>query len=116
MYDIRIKQPATISITGSTGSGKTTLCSKLLKYKNLLFDKPPKFVILCYSQQQTLYDELLEIGLIDKLIQGYPSYEELSEILLPHKNDGSILIIDDGLNMVNTDMTKIFYELSHHGN
>ena len=116
MYDCTFHQPATITIAGNTGSGKTTLLSRLIRYRNVMFDKPPKYVVLCYSQSQNIYNQLWSEGQIDKLIKGYPSYQSLSELLKPHKKEGSLLIFDDGLQGINEDVTKIFFELSHHAN
>ena len=45
------------------------------------------------------------------MIHGYPTYKELTELLKPHKKNGSMLIIDDGLNAINHDLEKIFFEL-----
>ena len=50
------------------------------------------------------------------MISGYPTYKELENILKPHKKEGSLLIYDDGLNAVNNDIEKIFFQLSHHAN
>ena len=96
--------------------GKTTLFSKICRWKNILFDFPPKFVLLCGSQRQTAYDDLHNEGVVDRIIYDYPSYDELLEILKPHKKTGSILILDDGLNAVAEDVSKIFFQLSHHTN
>ena len=76
----------------------------------------PKFTVLCYSEPQTIYTDLHNQGHVDKLIKGYPKYEELSRILKPHKKEGSILIVDDGLNAITPDLTKLFFQLSHHAN
>ena len=115
-YDITLHQPATIAIIGNTGSGKTTLLSKLCRWKNLLFDNPPKYVVLCYSQPQNIYEEMYNEGIIDKMMLGYPTYEEVETLLKPHKQEGSLIIYDDGLNAVNEDLKKIFFQLSHHFN
>ena len=113
MYDVSFIQPSTFLIVGATASGKTTLVNKILKHKNVLFDNPPSFVVYCYSQKQTSYEDLYKQGLIDKLIEGFPGYQEIKEILTPYKNVGSILVLDDGLSGLNQDITRIFYELSH---
>ena len=60
-----------------------------------MFDNPPGFTLLCYSQKQNLYQEMYKEGLLDKMILGYPSYEEIEKLLMPHKSQGSILIIGE---------------------
>lgn len=90
--------------------------SKILRWKKILFDFEPKFTCLLYSEPQQIYTSLKNEGLIDKMIHGYPNYEEISKILKPYKKQGSILIIDDGLNAVTHDLAKIFFQLSHHAN
>ena len=73
-------------------------------------------MVYCYSQKQSSYEELYQQGVIGKLIEGFPGFEEIKEILTPYKNVGSILVLDDGLSGLNQDITRIFYELSHHAN
>ena len=122
MYDITFIQPSTFLMVGGTGSGKTTLCSKIVANKKILFDRPPKYTILCYSQMQPLYTEMYNRGDLDLLIEGYPSFEKITELVKPYKSEGSILIFDDGLtgmakdNSMAKDITRIFYELSSHQN
>ena len=108
MYDIRFHQPATISFCGSTGSGITTKLAKLIAYRNVLFDKPPQYVVLCYSQDQKIYNDLYVKGHVDKFIRGYPTYDELEKLLMPHKEEGSLLVFDDGLQGINDDITRFF--------
>ena len=91
--------------------GKTTLFSKICRWKNILFDFPPKFVLLCGSQRQIAYEDLHNEGVVDRIIYDYPPYDELLEILKPHKKTGSILILDDGLNAVAEDVSKIFFQV-----
>lgn len=87
--------------------------SKLCRFKHILFDKQPEFVLLCYSQDQNIYKELYNEGFLNKMIHGYPSFRELTDLIKPHKKNGSLIIIDDGLNAVNNDLEKIFFELRY---
>ena len=64
-----------------------------------MFDKVPKQVFLCFSQKQDLYDTLYNEGVVDRLINGYPSYDEISKMIAPYKKEGSILVLDDGLTL-----------------
>ena len=45
------------------------------------------------DQKQILYEDMYNKGIIDKMIQGYPSYEEIESLLMPHKSEGSLLLI-----------------------
>ena len=74
--------------------------SKLCRWKNIIFDKPAQFVLLCYSQEQNVYESLYNEGIVNKMIHVYPTYKELTELLKPHKKNRSMLIIDDGLNAI----------------
>ena len=67
--------------------------------------------LACFSQKQDLYDSLYNEGIVHKLINGYPSYDEISKLTTPHKKEGSILILDDGLNAVTEDVSKLFFQL-----
>lgn len=82
-----------------------------------MFQRPSKHVILVYSHFQKLYEEMYGNGVITKMIEGYTNYEELKELIMSYKQDGgSFLILDDQLSNLNSDIMKIFFELSHHGN
>lgn len=117
MYDIRFIQPSTFLAVGPTSCGKTTLVNKIIRHKNALFDKPPAFVVYCYSQHQKSYEDLYNAGLVHKLLDHFPGFDEMKALLMPYKDDGgSLLILDDGLSSLSSDITRIFYELSHHAN
>ena len=55
-YDITFKCPFNCIIAGPTGSGKSNLLKKILKYRNILCDVKFEKVILFYSMWQPLYD------------------------------------------------------------
>lgn len=118
-FDIRFKTPFNCIISGPSGSGKTTWVKNLLKYKSLLFDKEPKYVILYYTMMQSVYTELKSEGLIDEMIhvsQSFPSVSEISQKVHKYKEEGSLLIFDDMVTMLTADFENIFLNLSHHEN
>ena len=116
MYNITFEQPSTILISGATNTGKTTICNKIIKHKHVLFENPPKYVVYCYSHKQDEQHQMYQKGLISKLLEDFPGYEEIKAILMPYKNIGSLLVLDDGLSNLNDDIARIFFELSHHVN
>ena len=116
-FDIRFRQGSSILVCGPSGSGKTSIVSKILLNRKLLFDHPPDKVFLFYTQQQDIYEDLLKTGTITKMINGYPSYDEIKKLVMPYKKvGGSIIILDDQLSGLSDDIVRIFHELSHHCN
>ena len=45
VYDMTLKTPFNMIISGSSGSGKTAKITKLLQFKDILLDEPTKQVI-----------------------------------------------------------------------
>ena len=116
-FDVRFRQGSSILVCGPSGSGKTSLVSNIIIHKKLLFDRPPEKVFLFYTHHQDIYDDLLKRGIISKMFDGYPSYDEIKKIVLPYKKSGgSIIILDDQLSGLSDDIVRIFHELSHHCN
>ena len=116
MFDVTFKSPSTFVIAGPTSSGKTSLIFKILQSKHLLFDKAPQTVYLFYSQKQKIYEDMYAKNIVNHLIEGSLPFEDIKEMVSKHKSDPSCLIFDDGLSGISQDITRIFYELSHHSN
>jgi hypothetical protein len=100
-YDITFKCPFNCIIAGPTGSGKSNLLKKFLKYRNILCDVKFEKVILFYSMWQPLYDEMKESKFVDDFIEDIPSTDELLTIINQMQNNDSVnpphqlLIFDD---------------------
>ena len=100
-YDITFKCPFNCIIAGPTGSGKSNLLKKILKYRNILCDVKFEKVILFYSMWQPLYDEMKEIKCVDDFIEDIPSTDDLLTIINQVQNIDSLnpphqlLIFDD---------------------
>ena len=70
----------------------TTLISKILRYKNVLFKSPPKYVILYYTQHQPIYDDMLSQGLIHEIIHNFDGIENLKRRISPWKKSGVCIV------------------------
>ena len=92
-------------------SGKSTLVFEIIKAKNQIFDRPPQHVFLFYSQAQPLYENLYNEGIITKMFNTYPKYDKVKDLLLPYKDVGSAIILDDQLSGISDDIARIFFEL-----
>ena len=123
VYDMTLKTPFNMIISGASGSGKTTKLMKILKYKDIILDTTTKKVIFFYSEWQDSYEALKELKLVDKFIRGIPPQEELMAILSdtgiqhytskPHQ----LLIFDDLVSEIQDDlMSKLFTVYGHHRN
>lgn len=52
----------TVSISGCTGSGKTTWVRKLMKYTREMFEGPsPDNILYCYGIYQNAFDEMEKV-------------------------------------------------------
>ena len=66
-----------------------------MKEKNKLIQPPPSAVILFYDQYQSLYGKMLKEKLIDRAIEGVPSYTGIRQIIkdMQEENPGHILAV-----------------------
>ena len=117
-FDCRLKTPFNLLVSGPSESGKTTFVSNLLKVGKDMFENQPDYVILYYANNQPIYQELYNLGLIHEMINfndTEPSYNEILEKVEPYKdNNGSLIIFDDTLTDIKPGFEKIFQVLGHH--
>lgn len=104
--DYVFEAPCTISFSGATGSGKTSLLKRVLNTPNM-FSKPIDRIILCYGVWQTAYEDMYGV-------------EFHKGIYLPELNrsEHTVLIYDDlmaGI-MKNEDVLELVTKDSHHQN
>ena len=106
--------PTTISINGMSGSGKSSLLHKLLKHKDILFDKPIKKIMYAYGVWTSTYDEM-EKSMDIEFHQNLPTEDTVTTFA-----DGShcILVIDDLMDRCVKDegVQNFFTRSSHHLN
>jgi hypothetical protein len=106
--DISFKNASNHLITGATGTGKTVIVYKLLKYKNILFKNPPYKVIYYYSLWQPIFTKLQNENLVDDFFIDIPKKDSLCEILKTYNAGHTLIIFDDLLEQVNDLMSEAF--------
>lgn len=120
MYDVTLKAPFTAILSGSSNGGKTVLTRNILYYKSLLFSVIPKKTFLFFKKQQGIYNEMLEMGLVDEIIEVEDemiSEKEFEKIVSPYKNlGGAFCIFDDLMEQIDSTNSKIFTKIAHHEN
>jgi hypothetical protein len=112
-----LESPTTISISGTTGSGKTTWLKKLLEQHDILFPYSSTHKILyCYGVFQDLFYEMEKSIANIVFHEGLPSAETIEDITKNKKHN--IIILDDLMMEVvkNSDMELLFSRGSHHKN
>ena len=89
--------------------GKTFMCREIIKASATLIHPPPQRILYCYSEWQSLYDDMPEI---------VEFHQGINEDLLSRdnlKNQQILLIIDDLNEDANgTLISAIFTRMSHH--
>ena len=109
--------PSTFSISGTTGSGKTTWLCKLLEHKDTLFPGVVTHKILyCYGVWQDLFNKIETIIPNIFFNQGLPSSKTIDE--LTEMKQHNIIILDDLMMEVvkNEEIELLFTRGSHHKN
>ena len=60
-YDVRLRHPSTVLISGVSRSGKTDFSRTMLENASSMFQpSPPRYVILVCEEWQKIYDYLIE--------------------------------------------------------
>ena len=116
VFDTRFRFPSTIIVAGATGSGKTTLCAKLLALKEEIFENDRcENVVVYYKEWQSAYDMLKERNIVQQWFNFCPTADDVREMAEPFRTgQGTICIIDDFMTQINKDMIEIFSVVSHH--
>lgn len=104
VYDLRIKSHSTITISGPSQSGKSTLVESLVKERDFIFTEPITKVIWCCS------------FLPNKRIDGVSYYSGLPNDILDLVQPNSLLIIDDLMSELKNShlLTGIMTKAVHH--
>ena len=112
--DPTFTSPTTLAISGTTGSGKTSLMFKIIQHKDELFSTPPKKIMYCYGVWQSIFDEMEEnLGIIFQ--NGLPSESVIDKFVDGNHN---VIILDDLMDQVvqNANVQNLFTRGSHHKN
>lgn len=118
MFDVRFNHPSTWTIAGSSQSGKTTFVLKLLRHLYLFKDGTAiKNIIYFYKEWQSMFDIAKSEKLVSEFVNTLPSLEDVrAKVMAYVKQGGSIIIIDDFMQSLTSDISTIFTSLSHHSN
>ena len=114
--DLRLKTPFSWLMAGGSGCGKTTKCVNFLKNHAAITDGGKcDNIIYFYNQWQPSYDELDSVINIT-WIEGAPTMDQIRELTMPHKDRGSIVVIDDFMTSLDKSLMELFTVYAHHGN
>lgn len=105
--------PSTFSVSGTTGSGKTSWVFKFLKHADIMFSNPPHKILYCFGVWQDLFDKMQSTIANITFHEGVPSYSLLEEFADGNHN---IIILDDLMAdcVKNQDVADLFSRGSHH--
>ena len=99
----KLIHPFTCLVAVPTGSGKTSFLKKLLELKNEKIYQCPEKILWCYSQWQPLYATMKDV----EFRQGLPDVEKLKSCLL---------VLDDIMDHLESEVADLFTKGSHHKN
>lgn len=118
--DVKLRTPATIIVTGSSGCGKTHLVENLVEQHDYVFDRPAQRVVWAHSPH-TNTDRLASISkrlrLPFEVYDHFPEKAILDGTLFPKSADHSIFVMDDLMagKLVPSDaLYKLYNVVSHH--
>lgn len=114
MCDFRLQTYFRAILAGPAGCGKTTFCLNLLKYKDDMFSSPPAYVVYFYRVWQPLFAEMKKKNYVDEFREGVPTMEYLDGLSVYEDKGGSVCIIDDQIQNVNSELAEIFQVGSRH--
>ena len=106
------RHPVSISISGTTGAGKSTWVYKFIKNIQFMFQNEcPKHILYCYGIYQDLYTKMESEFDFIRFHDGIPNIETMLSLSSP-----SMIILDDLSHKMNqnTDMELLFSQISHH--
>ena len=118
MFDLTFHHPFSMIVCGSSQSGKTTFCKRLIEHKRKLIKDAPAKVFLFYQEHQKLYDRMVRKKILTKAIRGIPEHAELKMMakeVLETDPRGCIFILDDALSILDGHaMELLFAQTVHH--
>ena len=116
-YNLRFLHGSTHLVVGPSGSGKTHRVARLLRLKDVIIrgGENIKNVVFCYAAWQDEYQKLNDAGVVTRWVNKMPSNEEFIQLVSPfRKKGGSIVVIDDFMSEMNSDMDEIVRVSSRH--
>lgn len=111
----KFHSPTSIAIYAPPYSGKSTLTQKILYNANSLFTIPPEFVVYCYKEKLSIFDDMTKN--IKNLIlhEGVPSREDMEKWAV---GKHFVIVLDDLQQICENDknVAQMFTVGSHHKN
>jgi hypothetical protein len=105
------KHPFTCMVFGPSGSGKSELIFKILKYNQSLIQPAPQKIIYCYSIWSDKFNKLHDVYPSIQFQEGIPSVDNFNS------NLNNLLILDDLMTKAKSEsMLELFTVHSHHLN
>jgi hypothetical protein len=92
-HDIKLTHPSRIVLIGPSAVGKSTLCLKIIRQRNVLFDLTFDLIVYVYSHWQQEFDEFL----IDPHILFITNIELINDIIVGDEKRNYMLFLDDQL-------------------
>lgn len=105
--DVRFQIPFTCLISGMTGSGKSSITFKLIKYRRKLIAGEIVKVLYCLPSKQTI--EVPNFIRRDRMVsfhEGLPDIQTLPS--------NTLLILDDMMSETDSNIMQMFTRESHH--
>lgn len=105
--DYKIISPATVVLSGTTSSGKSTWIEKFLREQ--MFDKQPDKIFYCYGVYQKQFERMSDIQFVHGLPDSFNQF---------HGPNHNLVIIDDLQDEVSASkaVERLFTRDSHHKN
>lgn len=119
MVDVTFKIGDSHLLVGPPASGKTYRIKRILELKESIFEHGDKVqnVIFCYARWQPAYQDIKDLNVVTKWVQGLPTNDEFIELTEPFKNyGGSICVLDDFMADIDKDMVEIVCVSARHQN
>lgn len=105
---LEFHHPTSFIIAGPSGSGKSEICFKLIRYRNQMFNSVKPLKVL-YHLPARHHIEIPEDILNDvdfKLGSGIPDFETI--------DSSTLLVLDDLAGEINESVVEAFTRYSHH--
>ena len=118
-FDLRFERGSTHLVVGPSASGKTFRTCDILKNKDSMIrdGESIRNVIFCYSVWQPIYSEMQRAGVVAKFVNKKPTCQEFTDMVKPFADKGgSIVVIDDFMGQIDSDLVDIVTVHSRHNN
>ena len=95
ILDLRLENPFTMLVSGTTAFGKTTFTRELLIRLILLNSKLTHKVFYFYKVYQPIFDQMKKLGIVDEFIEDMCTMKFLEKNIEKNDNNCSTVVIDD---------------------